>query len=159
MLRCLPNGIPCCRSHFLGHFRCVLLLGCNPSHQDKTVLYDYDNKPNLDLGVYHLKRMKSTPAVTTPIEKKDIKEAEPSTNSSSLIQQKEERKHVSVTSDLHPKDKSLSSKNQPRQSFTISGSARRVLCLVKKGPKAQDHGIMQPGYTIISEEIKANTKP
>ncbi|GKD50032.1 hypothetical protein Tco_1279008, partial [Tanacetum coccineum] len=24
---------------------------------------------------------------------------------------------------------------------------------------AQDHGIMQPGYTIISEEIKANTKP
>ncbi|GJR25431.1 hypothetical protein Tco_1101663 [Tanacetum coccineum] len=47
--------------------------------------------------VYHLKRMKSTPAVTTPIEKKDIKEAEPSTNSSSLIQQKEEET-MSVTS-------------------------------------------------------------
>ncbi|GJW29233.1 hypothetical protein Tco_0046108 [Tanacetum coccineum] len=137
--------------------------------------------------------MKSTPAVTTPIEKKDIKEAEPSTNSSSLIQQKEEET-MSVTS-AAPKEelsKETSHVNAPSVellgefvfgeeltssvrsdnilpeanasnsliqtssvSFSQTTTSHLEISTRTARKPAQDHGIMQPGYTIISE----NTKP
>ncbi|GJU27494.1 hypothetical protein Tco_0896688 [Tanacetum coccineum] len=68
-------------------------------------------------AVYHSKRTKSTPPVTTPVEKEDIKEAEPSTNPSSLIQQKEEQTLVTSAASLaEPKEdasKEISHINAP----------------------------------------------
>nr|GEU79075.1 FK506-binding protein 5-like [Tanacetum cinerariifolium] len=66
-------------------------------------------------AVYHSKRTKSTPAVTTPVEKEDIKEAEPSTNPSSLIQQKEEQTLVTSAASLAEPDvsKEISHINAP----------------------------------------------
>ncbi|PWA78685.1 hypothetical protein CTI12_AA210980 [Artemisia annua] len=51
-------------------------------------------------AIYHSKRTKSTPPVTTPVQKEDLKEAEPSTNPSSLIQQKEEQTLVTSAASL-----------------------------------------------------------